>query len=191
MADDTSSTDASTTTDDDTATTGASASSTGGAGTTGTQELGDGGKKALEAERTRAKAAERRAKTAETALETERAKGLSDSERAIAEAKAEGRREAATDAGKRLARAEIRAAAAASGLKVTADDLDDLDMSKFLGDDGEPDDAAIATRIKRWQALAPESTRPRGSIDQGNRGGAAPTTPADQFAQILQGHLKT
>src|SRR4051812_37967182 len=64
-------------------------------------------------------------------LDAEKAKGLTESERAIAEAKAAGRQEAATEAGKRLARAEIRAAAASAGLKVSDDDLDDLDMGKF------------------------------------------------------------
>jgi hypothetical protein len=115
----------------------------------------------------------------ERELEQTRTASLSDQERAVAEAKAAGRSEASAENGKRLARAEIRAAAAASGLKVTADDLDDLDMSKYIGDDGEPDEKAIEKRIKRWQALAPESTRPRGDIDQGTRGSTAPPSMND------------
>lgn len=123
-------------------------------------------------------------------LEAERAKGLSESERAIAAAKAEGAQEAALAAGKRLARAEIRAAAASAGLKVD-DLLDDLDLSRFVGDDGEPDDAAIQARIKRWAAIAPESNRPRGSVDQGNRGRPPAQSNAEAFASFLQNQLRS
>jgi hypothetical protein len=123
-------------------------------------------------------------------LDAEKAKGLTEAERAIAEAKAAGRQEAVAEAGKRLARAEIRAAAAAAGLKVSDDDLDDLDMAKFVGDDGEPATDAIAARIKRWQALAPEPSRPRGSIDQGNRGSSPTQSNADAFAEFLQNQMR-
>jgi hypothetical protein len=131
-------------------------------------ELGDAGQKALAAERSRARDAERRAKVAEKALETERAKGLTETERTIAEAKAAGRTEATLEAGKRLARAEIRAAAATEGIDV-ASVLEDLDLSRFVGEDGEPDTKAIEKAISRWAGIASTSKRPRGDVDQGTR----------------------
>jgi hypothetical protein len=124
-------------------------------------ELGDAGQKALAAERSRARVAEK-------ALETERAKGLTETERAIAEAKAAGRTEATLEAGKRLARAEIRAAAATEGIDV-ASVLEDLDLSRFVGEDGEPDTKAIEKAISRWAGIASTSKRPRGDVDQGTR----------------------
>lgn len=138
-------------------------------GQSATDTLGDAGKKALEAERNRAKSAERELRSAQKALETERAKGLSESERAIAEAKQQGRQEAAQESGKRLARAEIRAAAASKGLDV-AEILEDLDLSRFVDESGEPDEKSIGKAITRWAAIAPTSTRPRGDVDQGTRG---------------------
>jgi hypothetical protein len=160
--------------------------------TSAAPDLGGAGKKALDAERSRAKEAERKWKAAERELEKVRTASLSDQERAVAEAKLAGRQEAVAEAGKRLARAEIRAAAANAGLKVGDDDLDDLDLSKFVGEDGEPDPTAISARIKRWQALAPaaESSRPRGSIDQGSRGSSPTQSNAEAFAQFLQSQMR-
>lgn len=102
----------------------------------------------------------------ERALEAERAKGLSEAERAISEAKAAGRTEAIQEAGRRLARAEIRAAAAGKGLDVAAL-LDDVDLTRFVGEDGEPDDKAIAKAIDRWAGIA----KRKGDADQGYRPG--------------------
>lgn len=158
---------------DDTSTTEGNAVDTNEDGDTGqssaTDDLGDAGKKALEAERSRAKAAERELKIAQRALEAERAKGLSEAERAIAEAERNGYTRASQEAGKRLARAEIRASAAAKGLDVT-EILEDLDLARFVDENGEPDEKAISKAITKWAAIAPASARPRGEVDQGTRG---------------------
>lgn len=161
---------------DDTSTTDSNAVDANEDGNTGqssaTDDLGDAGKKALEAERNRAKTAERELKAAQRALEAERAKGLTEAERAIAEAERNGYTRASQEAGKRLARAEIRAAAATKGLDVT-EILEDLDLSRFVDENGEPDDKAITKAIGKWAAIAPASTRPRGDVDQGTRGAPA------------------
>lgn len=150
-----------------------------------TDDLGDAGKKALEAERTARRDAEKRFKQLEKTLQAERAKGLSDADRAIQDAKAAGFAEAQMEAGKRLARAEIRALASEKGLDVTAL-LEDLDLSRFVGDDGEPDDAVIASAIKRWAAIAPQPNRPRGDVGQGARSKTL-TDPNEEFVRLLQG----
>lgn len=114
-------------------------------------ELGDAGQRALQAERAKAKDAARQLKAATAELEKLRAASLSDQEKAVAEAKTAGQAEAARANAPRLVRAELRAAAAESGLAKQALDgfLDYADLSKFVGDDGEPDSAAIAAAVKR------------------------------------------
>lgn len=83
-------------------------------------------------------------------LEKVRAAAMTEAEKAAAEAKAAGLAEAARIAGPRLVRAEFRAAAAG---QVDQDALnaylEDVDLTKFLDDSGEPDLKAIAARIKR------------------------------------------
>lgn len=94
-----------------------------------------------------------------------RASSMSDTERAVAEAKAV----TAAAAGKRLARAEIRAAAAG---KVAPEALEAFfefaDLGKFVGDDGEPDDSKISAAVARL------GTARAASFDGGAR------TPADK-----------
>lgn len=160
MADDTG-----TTLDDDTAT---------GDDQTGTtdasDDLGDAGRKALAEERRARKAAERE-------LANLRRAAMSDQERAVAEAKAAGLAEAARAAAPRLVRAEFRAAAAGQVDQQTLDAyLEDVDLAKFVGDDGEPDLTAIAARIKRLGGGRPAD------FDGGARTSAA--GPADMNSLI-------
>jgi hypothetical protein len=92
----------------------------------------------------------RELRAAQAELEKVRQAGLTEQEKAVAAAKAEGMTEALKAAGPRLVRAEFRAAAAGQVDKQTLDAyLEDVDLSKFLGDDGEPDTKAIEARIKR------------------------------------------
>lgn len=90
-------------------------------------------------------------RAAQAELEKVRQAGLSEQEKAVAEAKASGATEAARAAAPRLVRAELRAAAAEAGLSkdALAGFLDYADLSKFVTDDGEPDDKAIAAAVKR------------------------------------------
>src|SRR5690606_14903608 len=74
--------------------------------------LGDAGKRALEAERKAKREAERQLKQLQTELEQLRKERMSEQERAIADAVAQAKAEAAATYGSRLAAAEFRAAAA-------------------------------------------------------------------------------
>jgi hypothetical protein len=106
-------------------------------------DLGDAGRRALAEER-------RARKVAERELANLRKAAMSDQERAVAEAKAAGLAEAARAAAPRLVKAEFRAAAAGQIDKQALDAyLEDVDLTKFVGDDGEPDIKAIEARIKR------------------------------------------
>lgn len=121
----------------------------------------------------------REARAAQAELEKVRQAGLSEQEKAVATAKAEGATEAAKAAAPRLVRAEFRAAAAGQVDKQTLDAyLEDVDLSKFIGDDGEPDLKAIEARIKRLGGG--KST----DFDGGARSTAA--KPSDMNSQIRQ-----
>ncbi len=78
----------------------------------------------------------------------------SETEKAIKIAREEGRKEATTEASPRLVRSEFRVAAAG---RMTSEQLteylEDLDLSKYVKDDGEVDTDRIAKKI---DALAPQ-----------------------------------
>lgn len=120
-------------------------------------ELGDAGKKAIEAERTRAKAAEKRAKAAETQLQELQRAQMSEQERAIDEAKAATRAEVLGQVGMKIAAAEFKAAATNR-----LDDeqlsalLDELDLNRFLTADGDVDPDKIGSFIDRIAPAAQE-----------------------------------
>jgi hypothetical protein len=107
-----------------------------------------------------------------TKLEKDR---MTEQEKAVAEAKKQGHDEALLVAGKRLAAAEFRAAAAGR-ISDPAAALDVLDLSKFVGEDGEPDAKAIASVVEK---LAVSLPLPNGRVPAGPRGGTDP--PGDQW----------
>ncbi len=116
--------------------------------------LGEAGLKALQAERSRAEAAEREAAAAKAEAETLRAKNMTESEKAIEAARKEGAQEASTTANRRIVRSEIRAAAAG---KVS----DPEDAAALLGDldrfivKGEVDSKAITEAISELVKVKP------------------------------------
>jgi acyl-CoA reductase-like NAD-dependent aldehyde dehydrogenase len=83
---------------------------------------------------------------------------MSDSERAVAAAREEGRVAALTEAGARMAAAEFRALAAGKLADPDAA-LEVLDLTKFVKD-GEPDRAGLAAIIERLAQAAPAPTAP-------------------------------
>jgi hypothetical protein len=143
-------------------------------------------------------AAERKArKKADDELEKVKREGMSDAERKIAEAKAEGRTEALREAGLRLLRAEVRAIAAQK-LADPSDAVRLLDLDDFEpAADGSYDPKAIAAAIdklvddKPYLVRSATSGPPR--VPQGTRGtpgapaGDPGTSDGDQF---LRGLLK-
>lgn len=142
---------------------------------TGTADLGDAGQRALAEERRARRAAEKE-------LATLRKAAMTDQERAVADAKSAALVEAAKAAAPRLVRAELRALAAEAGLAKDALDgfLEYADLSRFVGDDGEPDSKQIAAAVKRLGGAENRST----DFDGGARGGAA--RPLDMSSLIRQ-----
>lgn len=103
-------------------------------------------------------------------LEQLRASQMSEAEKVAAEAEQRGRSAALAEVGQRLVRAEF---AARSAGRIGSEVLDDLNLAKFLTEDGEPDADAIDKAIARL-APAPteEPTRkpgPRPDLSQGSR----------------------
>ena len=120
-------------------------------------------------------------------LEKQRKAAMTEAERKEAEAEERGRTAAITEFGRRLATAEIRAAAAAAGANI-AGVFDYLDLSRFVGDDGEPDAKAIKAFVEAQPRLDDNTVRaPRPDRNQGRSNGSAST--ADQFAASIDGLL--
>ena len=112
--------------------------------------------------------------------ERQRKATLSEAERAVLEAETRGRTSATQEFGRRLAAAEFRAKAAQAN--ANADELLDLiDVSRFVGDDGEPDSKAIDAAVKRL----PKRVSDAASFD----GGARRATPAKDFNSQLHDML--
>jgi hypothetical protein len=151
---------------------------------TTTADLGEAGKKALAAEREKARKAERALRAAERARQAAEAEAeelrnasASDAEKAIAQARKEGAAEARAEAMKaaneRLVKAEVKAAAAGK-LANPALAVKLLDLSDFeVDDDGNVSEKAIAKAIgellEENPYLAAGDGKPRGSGDGGAR----------------------
>jgi hypothetical protein len=149
-----------------------------GSPATGDDGLGEGGHKALAAEREAARVARREAATLRKQLEQVQRAQMSDTERAIAEARESTAAEVRAEFGQRLARSALVAAAATAGADL-GDLLDFIDLKRFVGDDGEPDDAAI----KKAVAKLPKKQADATSFDGGPRGGASTTTNMSAFVR--------
>jgi hypothetical protein len=120
------------------------------------------------------------AKAAASELETLRQASLSESERAVEDAEQRGRSAAATEYGKELAQTRFDAIAGRRNPDFdTAQALEFLDLGKFLGEDGRPNDEAIAAAVERL-VPAPNSGPP--SFD----GGARTSAPLGDFNQELR-----
>ena len=118
--------------------------------TDGQEQLGEAGKAALDAEREARQASDKRAKQLERELEQQRKAGMSEAEKAIAEAEKRGREEAHRVFGERLVRSEFATAAARRNPDFKTNEvLDDLNLARFVGEDGEPDIKAIEKAVER------------------------------------------
>jgi hypothetical protein len=157
----------------------------------GAPDLGDAGRKAIAEERSARRAAEKAARDAQSELERIRSESMSSTEKAIAEAKAQGRKEALSTANDRLVKAEVRAHAA--GKLADPGDAAALlgDLSGFVGDDGEPDSRAIAKAIddllEAKPYLAAGATPGTTRIPAGARGGNAGEGDMNQLLRQAAG----
>lgn len=162
---------------------------------TGTQSVDESGfSRALTAERAARRDADRTAKALKAELDDLRKGQMSDTEKAIADAREATRREVLAEVGASLVDAEVRAATV--GRQLDADALlDGLDRTRFLGDDGKPD----RTRISEWiDRIAPKGDTTRSGakdLGQGVRPNNAPTQIRDRGAlknmtpqQIVEAH---
>ncbi|MFJ8384729.1 hypothetical protein ACIQ9Q_09485 [Streptomyces sp. NPDC094438] len=109
---------------------------------------------ALAAEVAKWKSLSRKNETAFKAADKELAEfrqaAMSDQERAIEAARAEARTAALGEFGNQLVAAELRAQAASTGAALP--DAEYLNLNRFLGDDGQPDSAAIAEFVTTLSA---------------------------------------
>jgi hypothetical protein len=98
--------------------------------------------------------------------ERQRLASMSEAERAVAEAEARGRSAAMEAMGERLVRSQFLAAAAKRNAAHDSEALlEDLNLKKYIGEDGEPDPKAIAKAVER---LVPAPSGPP-SFDGGPR----------------------
>ena len=118
---------------------------------------------------------------AKTELEKQRQAAMTDAERAVAEAEARGRTAAVEEFGKELARTHFDALAGRRNKDFdTAQALEFVDLAKFLGEDGRPDEKAITAAVER---LVPAPTDGPPSFD----GGPRTPAPAPQgMSQIIR-----
>lgn len=136
-------------------------------------DLGDAGKKALEAERKARRDAEKALKAAQAEAEKYKTASLSDQEKAIKDAETKAREESLGKAKTRVLEEAVTAAAARK-LKHPEDAARFLTMSDFeVDDDLKIDKTAIESAIdelvKSRPELAAEAPTP-GDADQGKRG---------------------
>lgn len=136
-----------------------------------TDDLGDAGKKALEAERTARKESDRKFKALEKEMEKVKQASMSEAEKAVTEAEARGLKTGRAEGGTRLARTEFDALAGRRNPDFdTAKALKYIDLSSLIGEDGEPNPEAIKAAV---EDLIPAPADGPPSFD----GGARTTAP--------------
>lgn len=134
---------------------------------------------------------EDRAKTNASAakeLEQLRQSSMSDQEKAVAQAKAEGRTEAQKEAAAKVAEAELRAAAAGRlNDQQLASLLEGVDVAKFIDDVGDVDRDKVTKFV---DGIAPKPDETTGSawpdLGQGARGGAGAGSADPLLAHVKQ-----
>lgn len=132
--------------------------------------------------KTEARKWEKRAKDNNTELEKLRTANMSEQEKAIAEAEKKGRTAAASEYGQKLAAAEFRAAVAAAGIDL-GEAAEYIDVTRFVGEDGEVNVAAIKSAVTKFSKLAPAKGPGRSGGDLGGGSGHQPPTLDQQIAQ--------
>jgi len=127
-------------------------------------------------------------KAAAAEVEKARKAAMSESERAVAEAEERGRMAVRTEYAQRLARAEFIAEAAKRNPGYdTAAILDDLNLARYIGEDGEPDSKALAAAVQRLIPEANAGARVPPSFDGGTRQSTAPGASMTQLIRQAAG----
>lgn len=110
--------------------------------------------------------------SAQKELEKLKAEGMSEQEKAVAEAEARGRQAALAVAAEKLAGAEIKAALTGV-VKNPAEIVGDLNLAKYVTDTGDVDAEAVAALRARFLEQLP--AKDPADLKQGNRGGSGPS----------------
>lgn len=111
---------------------------------------------------------------------------LSDQERALEQAREEGFLSAKREYSESLAAAEIKAALA--GIVEDPDEIiDDLKLSKYVGDDGSIDREAVESlRAKYQNLLGKKAPAPAPKVGHGRRTKSSSNTPMDDFSRMFE-----
>ena len=152
-------------------------------------ELGDSGKRALDAERAARRNAEKAAKAAQAELDRLREASLSETERAIAQARREAREETSRELNSRLVRAEAKAVATGR-LADPEDIVRYIDLSQFEVDEsGNVDVKALNKEIDALLKSKPylAAQRVGGDVDSGARGKATTTNDMNSLIRRAAG----
>ena len=103
-------------------------------------------------------------------LEEFRKQSMSETEKAIEEARSAGRREALTEAGAKIAAAEIRASATGRMAdEQVATLLENVNLARFVDDDGEVDREAVAAFVDGIAPPPAENQTATVDLGQGTR----------------------
>jgi hypothetical protein len=122
----------------------------------------------------------------EKKLEQTRTANMNETEKAVHEAEQRGRSAASKDFGQRLARTEFDALAARRNPDFnTANVLEYVDLSKMVGDDGEPDAKALRSAVER---LVPEP--PEGVAPDFSGGTRTPASKTQSFGDVLRSEIR-
>jgi len=106
-------------------------------------------------------------------LEDIKRSSMSDTEKAVEEAKLAGRAEAMAETSKMLVAAEIRAVLTGV-VSAPAEIVEDLDLSKYLTDTGEVDAEKVEKLRNKYEALAKPGKGSGPDLKQGQRGTPSP-----------------
>lgn len=148
--------------------------------------LGEAGKRAIKAEREAAAEARRELDAAKAELEALRTSQMSDQDKALKAARAEGAAEVSAKFATQVLHSEIRAAAAMK-LADPSDAVRLLDLSKFKVTDGSVDTKAIASAIDELVTAKPylaasKQAAPAADLGQGARTGSTAAQIRDRGA---------
>lgn len=120
-------------------------------------------------------------------LETLRQQSMSDTDKAVAVARAEARTEALREAGAKLAESHMRLAAAGRNVDIDAL-IEGVNVAKFLDDAGDPDVKAITAWVDRVAPPATADTTGKRDTGTGVRGQSKPALNDDN---VLMRDIKT
>ncbi len=154
------------------------------------QGLGDAGKQALDRMKAERNDAQRQLKQLQRELEQARTAQMNDSERATAEAVTKARAEERGTWAQRLAAAQFVALAARRNADFDAQAvLDDLNLARYVGDDGEPDEKALGGVVERLVPSSAPNPRPSGDADLGPRPVALNADPRQRARAQIEADL--